>query len=123
MYRAFLPLMRISREFAHRYADSVADPAWAGHYEFTIPTAAVSTGLRVEDIGGHGCLCPAWRRNANYRNSSTHWELSPGTFVWRPSRERYYVESPEDFPETDLLYHPVKAGVAEWEKRRNSDDA
>ncbi len=123
MYRAFLPLMRMSRRFAREYARSMGDPCWSGHYEFTIPTAAISAELVVEDIGGNGPLCPSSRRNRNYRNSPNDWRLSPGTLVWRPSRDRYFVEAPDAFPEAGLLYHPVKPGVPDWRREFVLDPA
>jgi glycosyltransferase involved in cell wall biosynthesis len=116
MHRAFLPMMRVSNRFARSYAQDMADPRWSGHYEFIIPTAAISAGLLVEDIGGDGPFCPSERRNRNYRNSPKDWRLSPGTFVWRPSQDRYFVEAPNAFSEADMLYHPVKADIPEWRR-------
>jgi hypothetical protein len=52
--RGFHPLMRLSRRFAHRYAVMMADSTWRGHYEFTIPTAAIASGSSIKDLGGPG---------------------------------------------------------------------
>lgn len=107
MLRAFLPLMRVSRRFAHAYVEAMQDPRWGGNYEFTVPTAATAAGFVVEDIGGKGPFCPRSRRNRNYTSK---------TLVWRPSRDAYFVEAPESFAERGLLYHPVKGGVSEWDQ-------
>ncbi|PWW03392.1 hypothetical protein DFR52_10172 [Hoeflea marina] len=115
LYRGFHPLMRVSRRFAHEYRRSMEDPAWSGHYEFTLPTAALAAGLSVEDIGGSGPLCPEHRRGRNYRSMPRDGSLPSGTFVWRPIRKRYFIERPRDFEVADLLYHPVKPNVANWE--------
>jgi hypothetical protein len=72
----------------------------------------------VEDIGGDGPLTPPGRRHANYLNTPSDPELSPGTFVWRPAREHYFHERPDEFDLPGRLYHPVKAGVAAWEETR-----
>ena len=37
-----------------RVPDAMADERWAGHYEFTLPTGALTAGARVEDLGGEG---------------------------------------------------------------------
>ena len=118
MYRSVLPVMRISRRMAATYAQAMREPGWAGHYEFTLPTAAMAAGMSVEDIGGAGPLCPPERAGRNYSNTPQHAPLTPGTFVWRPSWERYFHEAPDSFPEPDMLYHPVKPDVAEWDRER-----
>lgn len=101
--RAFHPVLRLSRMFARTYASMMADSRWAGHYEFTIPTAAKAAGMRIVDIGpGH------------YDNTPEHPYLSPGTFVWRPSRAHYFHEHPDDFEQPDRLHHPVKPNVVDW---------
>jgi hypothetical protein len=58
IYRAFLPLTRISRRLAVEYVRRMKEPDWFGHYEFTIPTVALSAGMAVEDLGGMGLCAP-----------------------------------------------------------------
>jgi hypothetical protein len=117
-YRAFHPVMRISRRFAEAYSRLVADPAWQGHYEFTLPTAAAAGGFVLEDIGGSGPFVSPERRNRNYVNNSGNGFLCPGTFLWRPSRPSYFHEAPAAFEQADKLYHPIKTGIADWETPR-----
>lgn len=117
MHRGFNPLMRISRRFVQDYKRNMSDPAWDGHYEFTLPTAAIEAGFDVEDIGGNGPLCPEERLNRNYRSAPQDDTLPAGTFVWRPARKRYYTERPKDFPDADFLYHPIKPAVRNWEEK------
>lgn len=116
MYRAFLPAMRVSRAMTVAYARRMGMPGWAGHYEFTIPTAAMAEGLGVEDIGGGGPLCPPDRVGRHYTNTPNDAQLIPGTFVWRPARPHYFHEAPAAFAEPDKLYHPVKPDVSGWEQ-------
>jgi hypothetical protein len=117
--RSFLPSFRVSRRFLRSYCRQVARGGWAGHYEFIYPTIARSLGLIVEDIGSSGPFTPASRRGQNYINTPDHPHLTPGTFVWRPSRKMYFHEKPEEFPAENMLYHPVKPDIAEWETRKN----
>jgi hypothetical protein len=117
-YRAFHPIMRISRRFAQAYSRLMADPAWQGHYEFTLPTAAAAEGFVIEDIGGSGPFVRPPRRGRNYVNNAGDGFLAPGTFLWRPSRPRYFHETPGEFPQADKLYHPIKTGIADWEAPR-----
>jgi hypothetical protein len=114
MLRSFLPIMRLSREFACEYVKQTTQPGWRGHCEFTLPTVALAHGFSLEDIGGSGEFCPPSRRGLNYTNSPHDEGLAPGTFVFRPSRSLYYHESSAEFSEAGFLYHPVKPGVAEW---------
>jgi hypothetical protein len=117
-YRAFHPIMRISRRFAEAYCGLMADPAWQGHYEFTLPTAAAAARFALEDIGGSGPFVRQARRDRNYANNSRDGFLRPGTFLWRPSRASYFHEAPAAFQQADMLYHPIKTGVADWEAPR-----
>lgn len=120
LYRAFHPLMRLSRRFARWYLEQLCHRPWSGHYEYLLPTAALWGGFRVEDIGGDGPLCPENRKGRNYQNTPNHENLTPGTFVFRPARERYFHESPEEFASSATLYHPVKPGTALWKMPRAS---
>ncbi|WP_091077358.1 hypothetical protein [Microlunatus sagamiharensis] len=112
--RAFHPLMRLSRSFAQSYALMMSDRDWQGHYESTLPTAALASGARIADIGGHGSWTPDERRGRFYLNTPSDYRLSPGTLVWRPHRSHYFHERPDDFGQQRLLHHPVKADVEAW---------
>jgi hypothetical protein len=114
--RGFHPLMRLSRRFAHRYAVMMADSSWRGHYEFTIPTAAVASGSSIEDLGGLGRFTPEGRA-INYVNEPSNLKLSPGTYVWRPARGKYFHEAPASFAEANQLYHPIKPDIAAWDTK------
>lgn len=110
VYRAFLPLTRVSRRLARDYARRMSGPGWSGHYEFTIPTVAMAAGMAIEDLGGQGALCPPERLNRNYSNIPNDPTLAPGTFTCLRGRESYFHEAPESFEEPDMLYHPIKPG-------------
>jgi hypothetical protein len=114
--RSLNPLVRLSRAVLDAYAAAVADPDWQGHYEFTLPTAAREAGLRVEDLGGEGSFVPPGRERSVYVGKSPSGRPPDLTFGFRPVRDHYFHESPETFPQPDLLYHPVKPGVAAWTK-------
>ncbi len=115
LHRAFLPVMRLSRRMVGAYVREVNSRSWTGHYEAIVPTVALLLGLQVEDVGGIGRFCPEARRGKNYVNNIGGPKLNSGSFVFRPTRSRYFHESPQDFERTDFLYHPVKADVAPWE--------
>jgi hypothetical protein len=117
MFRAFLPILRISRQFAQAYRSITQDRRWGGHYEFLLPTIAVSEGFQLRDIGGAGADQPEKWASSNYVNDPSRHDLGPGTFLWRPARPSYFHEAPEDFELLDKLYHPIKPDVADWEKR------
>ncbi len=117
-YRAFNPIMRLSRRFLEAYAAEVGAPGWEGHYEYIVPTFALAGGFTIEDIGGTLGFCPAERKGRNYCNTPADKRLSPGTLVWRPSVPAYFHEEPGRFPQQDMLYHPVKPSVPEWDGAR-----
>ena len=97
--RSFAPIARFSQRMLDRYRASVTDGSWGGHFEALYPTIALHAGLTVEDL----------RRGTHYTNTPDDWQLSPGTFVYRPAvAERYYHENQSAFSERGLLYHPVK---------------
>ena len=97
------------------YQEALSTGEWSGHYEFLLPTIARAHGLRIEDIGGTGPFVPWRRRRRNYLNVAKDVLLSPGTFVWRPSMTAYFHEDDTAFTQRAMLYHPIKADVAEWE--------
>jgi hypothetical protein len=92
----------------------VADPRWQGHYEFTLPTAALEGGLRLEDLGGEGSFVPPGRERSVYVGKSAQGRPPDLTFGFRPVRHDYFHEKPDSFPRAGLLYHPVKPGVPAW---------
>jgi hypothetical protein len=107
--RSFNPIMRLSRRFLNAYVRETADRDWPGHTEYTIPTIAAWRGYTIADIGGKGEFCPICRRGRNYANSPEDpYSLSPGTFVYLPHRHVYFNDNSADFPQPDMLYHPVK---------------
>jgi hypothetical protein len=109
MFRAFHPLMRMSRRFARTYAQRLAgDGGWSGHYEFLMPTIAAAAGFRLQDIGGARASKPETWRWANYVNEPLHPFLRPGTFRWRPPQPFYFHERADRFRIPNKLYHPVK---------------
>ena len=112
--RSFLPLFRVSRRLLDAYCRAVSTGDWRGHYEFLFPTIARAAGLTLEDIGGDGPFTAPPRYGTNYANTPDHPHLTPGTFVWRPSRDGYFHENPAAFDRRDMLYHPVKPGIADW---------
>jgi len=113
--RGFLPIMRVSRRLVDTYEQALSTGEWSGHYEFLVPTIARVHGLRTEDIGGNGPFVPWRRRRRNYLNVAKDPYLSPGTFVWRPSMMAYFHEDDTAFTQRDMLYHPIKADVVEWQ--------
>ena len=112
--RAFLPFFRISRPMLDAYCRALSTGDWGGNYEFLFPTVARAAGLTIGDIGGDGPFTPPTRYGTNYLNTPNHPHLTPGTFVWRPSRNGYFHERPDSFEQRDMLYHPVKPDIREW---------
>jgi hypothetical protein len=121
MFRAFNPIMRVSRRYARLYKRTLAVEGWAGHYEFIMPTLAVSSGLHVMDIGGALASKPETWAGANYVNDPLHPFLRPGTFRWRPAQPFYFHEQTERFPLPDKLYHPIKPDTPVPEQRLRSN--
>lgn len=117
-FRAFNPLIRLSRRFAISYMDTLEEPGWHGHYEFTLPTIAVNNGFAVEEIGGHWPFCPSSRRGKYYTAPDTQDLKGKASFVWRPIFPALYVDQPDIFPQAGLLYHPCKIEVQDWTKVR-----
>ena len=115
MIRGLHPLMRLSRDLVNWYPTAMADDAWRGHYEFTLPTSALAAGARVEDLGGDGSFTPPERRGKTYVGRTAE-GLGDVTFGFRPVRPRYFHEAPEQFDRPGLVYHPVKPGVRAWSK-------
>jgi hypothetical protein len=114
MVRSLNPLMRVSRRLLSTYAVAMADEQWQGHYEFTLPTAALVSGARIEDLGNEGSFTPPERRSQIYVGKSPAGRPEELTFGFRPVREEYYHEAPETFQTPGMLYHPVKPGVTTW---------
>ncbi len=124
MVRALHPLMRLSRDLVNWYAVAMADRAWGGHYEFTLPTSALAAGARIEDLGNDGPFTPPERRGRTYVGKTPGGSTDDLTFAFRPVRPRYFHEAPEQFDRPGLLYHPVKPGVRAWtDKSKNRPKA
>ena len=115
--RAFHPVMRISKKMAALYCDTVADGAWSGHYEFTVPTVALATGCSLKDLSQKPNETAMSR--PNYTNTPKSPQLSPGTFVWRPSRKAYFHEKGVTFVERNMLHHPIKTDADDWDNQRD----
>jgi hypothetical protein len=116
MVRSLNPLMRVSRRLLSTYAVAMADEHWQGHYEFTLPTSALVSGARIEDLGNQGSFTPAERRSQIYVGKSPAGRPEALTFGFRPVRDQYFHESPESFPTPGMVYHPVKPDVPTWTK-------
>jgi hypothetical protein len=122
--RSLNPLMRVSRSLLSAYAEAMADEQWAGHYEFTLATAALDAGLRIADFGGEGSFVPPGRERRVYVGKSPAGRPQDLTFGFRPVRPSYFHEEPDTFEQPGLLYHPVKPGVPAWTRETmNASDA
>ena len=102
--RAFLPAFRASRRLldeVERFYREGGD----GHYEQVWPTVAQVRGLVLEDFGGDGRFVRPGNRNRFYTSTPQTAHLYPGTFRFRPARQR-----PGQRPMT--LWHPVKEDLA-----------
>jgi hypothetical protein len=103
--------MRLSQRLLNSYAVAMSDRDWQGNYEWILPTVAVVSGARVEDLGNQGSFTPAERRGRIYTGKSPAGEPAQMSFRFRPSRPRYFHEAPGDFEVPHLLYHPIKPGT------------
>lgn len=105
--RGFFPVVRYS-QLACRLLVTAYHDGWRGHFEGLVPTFLYSRGCRIEDIGGDGEFTPVERRMLFYSNCPYKWDLSPGTFVYRPDVSLQTIVP-------GMLYHPVKS-PALWER-------
>jgi len=121
--RSLNPLMRLSRRLVNAYCVAMADEAWKGHYEFTLPTAALAAGLAIEDLGGQTSFTLEERRGSGYIGKTAQGRPPGMTFGFRPVRRHYYEERPELFERPGLLYHPVKPGVSPWNRKQTAAPA
>ena len=115
--KGFFPLFRISRPLLQHYVTAQQGGAWKGHYEHVLPTVARQGGFAIEDIGHDGPYTPAARRFRHYRGDPKTRRGPPATFVFRPARPAYFHTDPTAFEARDMLYHPVKVGIALWERK------
>lgn len=113
--RSLNPLMRVSPRLLDAYVAAMSEE-WAGHYEFTLATAALAAGLSVEDLGGEGSFVPPGRERSVYVGKSPAGRPKDLTFGFRPVRDHYFHERPDSFEQPGLLYHPVKPDVEAWTK-------
>jgi hypothetical protein len=96
----FFPFYRLSNRML-RMLDRCFAEGWNGNYEFTWGTLAKEHGFEMEEIGGNGPWVRPHNRNVFYFNTVSRWDISPGTFVFRPTFTR--VRKREN-----TLWHPVK---------------
>jgi Protein of unknown function (DUF3405) len=101
--RGFFPVYRITDD-ALGCLDERYRAHCAGHMETLVPTLVHRAGLRLEDIGGDGEFVAPSNVNRFYTNRRLTNGLSPGSFVFRPSRT-----APGHEP--NMLWHPVKPGT------------
>jgi hypothetical protein len=97
----FYPIHRLSQKMLHAL-DASYSRGWSGHYEFTWATLAREHRLEIEDIGGKGPYVRPQNRDVFYFNTISRWDMSPGTFVFRPSFTKVKKRA-------NTLWHPVKA--------------
>ena len=96
----FFPIIRLSNELLSRLRAGYR-AGWSGHSEAVVPTLARYHGLPIEDLGGDGPYVRESNTNQFYTNTPHSERLSPGTFVYRPTRSQ-----PGSIP--GILWHPVK---------------
>jgi|SRR6185312_2384873 len=96
----FFPFYRLSNRML-QMLDARFTEGWNGNYEFTWGTLAKTHGFEIEEIGGSGPWVRPHNRNVFYFNTVSRWDISPGTFVFRPTFTR--VRKREN-----TLWHPVK---------------
>jgi len=100
LLRGFFPIVRISSDVLDAL-DGVYRAGWSGHFEVVVPTALSQLGLEMEDVGGRGPLVAEEAGYYFYTNTPTRTTLSPGTFVYKPSRRYPGLRR-------NMLWHPVK---------------
>ncbi|MFC1456546.1 hypothetical protein ACETIH_07410 [Microvirga arabica] len=96
----FMPIYRASRA-AVEAVDHGYRLGWAGHSEALWPTIINRAGLLIEDLGGYGMFVSDANRGRFYSNSPNTWNLSPGTFVFKPARYTAGFRR-------NMLWHPIK---------------
>jgi hypothetical protein len=97
---SFMPIWRATRQ-AMQVMDQRYREGWTGHSELTWPTILHRAGLKIEDIGGHGAFVSPANRGRFYTNTMSTWDLSPGSFVYKPARHGTWWRR-------NRLWHPVK---------------
>ena len=100
LLRGFFPIVRISSDVLDAL-DGVYRAGWSGHFEVVVPTALSQLGLEMEDVGGRGPFVAEEAGYCFYTNTPTRTTLSPGTFVYKPSRRYPGLRR-------NMLWHPVK---------------
>jgi hypothetical protein len=99
--RFLLSFCRYSRP-ALRVLEQAYLRGWGGHFEALVPTALLTAGLTVEDIGGEGPYVPPGHERRFYWSERTSpADEQAGTFVYRPVQR-----PPRGGP--PRLWHPVK---------------
>jgi len=102
LVKSFTPLQRLSGAAISAIQTALRN-GWTGHYEALWPTAVAHAGLRLEDIGGTGEFTPKARRGQHYTCTLHDRNLSPGSFVYRPTLQEHQIR-----PGPPRLWHPVK---------------
>ncbi|MBC7800448.1 MAG: hypothetical protein H7Z10_07490 [Gemmatimonadaceae bacterium] len=95
----FLPVFRASARLVDA-VDRAYRSGWSGHSEVTWPTIARHENLSIEDLGGTGPYVRAPNRGQVYSSNIGSWELSPGTFAFKPIKHVLL--------QRNMLWHPVK---------------
>lgn len=96
---AFIPVYRTSARLL-RAVDQAYEAGWDGHAELTWTTIANHLGMSIEDLGGEGAFVRPANRGQVYTSNLASWELSPGTFAFKPLKHVTL--------QRDMLWHPVK---------------
>ena len=96
----FIPAIRVTKTLVEGYRCEMEARAWGGHNEATVPSVALSLGFTIVDMG----------QGAEFsRFDDLEPVMDHATFGYRPSRSSSYShEAPDNFPKSDMLYHPVK---------------
>lgn len=107
-----LCISRLNRPLVEAYANAVAAPGWAGHFEAVIPSFAESAGFTVAEISGQGAWTPPERIDRHYAGSWSAHASASTTYSFRPPHGyRYFAERRFTPGARDTLYHPIKTNV------------
>ena len=106
--RGLFPLVRFSRRFLETYQRAVSDPAWVGNFEALYPTVAAHHGLNIATLTpvepGSGVPSLKGSHTPDKSDVGDIFTFNSGATV----SDSYFHETPENFPQKNRLYHPVK---------------
>jgi hypothetical protein len=108
LIRGFFPFARLSAQAIDTII-AAGQKGIDGFYEVAWPTVLHHYALVIEDIGGDGPFVQPANVNRWYTSTLTRDFLSPGTFVYRPTRFR-------PGREPSKLWHPVKPSLVDYVK-------